>query len=124
MKTITLEEYHSLLRAQGVPKNHLAMRCPACGTIQSGQDLIDAGAGKDFDSIEKYLGFSCLGRFTHHKEPPKVKGTQEGCNWTLGGLFHIHELTVVTPDGEKHMRFEVCSPDEAKQHMEGAVVAQ
>lgn len=119
MKTITLDEYHTLLKAQKVPQIHLAMRCPMCGTIQSGNDLIKAGAGKDFEGIQGFIGFSCIGRWTHGKPPPreKDKGTQEGCNWTLGGLLRICNLEVVTSDGEKHYRFDVCTPEEAQAHM-------
>lgn len=117
MTTLTLEEYHAALKAQGVPKIHLCMKCPMCGTLQSAHDLITAGAGKDFDDVETYLGFSCLGRFTHMKPPPKEKGNQVGCNWTLGGLLSLHELTVVTPDGKKHARFELATPEEAQRHM-------
>jgi hypothetical protein len=58
-----------------------------------------------------------LGRFTHHLPPPKLKGTQVGCNWTLGGLFQMHALEVVTEDGERHPRFEVATPEEAKAHL-------
>lgn len=117
MKTQTLEEYHAGLKAQGVPIVHCAMRCPMCGTIQSAQDLIDVGAGKNFDEVEKYLGFSCVGRWTHQNPPPKEKGAQHGCNWTLGGLFQCHELVVVTPDGKNHPRFELATPTEAQAHM-------
>ena len=77
MRKITLEQFHSELRGQGVPKEHLAFKCPMCGTILSAFDLVKAGAGKDFDEVEKYLGFSCIGRWTHHKPPPKKRGTQE-----------------------------------------------
>lgn len=121
MKQQTLAEYHETLKAQGVPKEHLAMRCPMCGTIQSANDLIKAGAGKDFDDVERFLGFSCLGRFTHQKPPPNIKdGSQVGCNWTLGGLFRLHKLEVITPDGEKHPRFEPCTPQEAQSHRDSA----
>jgi hypothetical protein len=102
---------------EGVPIEHCAMRCPMCDTIQSATDLIAAGAGKNFDEIEKYLGFSCVGRWTHEKPPPAKKGTQQGCNWTLGGLFRTHKLTVTTPDGKAHARFELCTPEEAQAHM-------
>ena len=88
-----------------------------CGTIQSAFDLVKAGAGKDFDEVEKYLGFSCIGRWTHHKPPPKKRGTQVGCNWTLGGLFQTHELVVETPDAKQHPRFELATPQEAKSHI-------
>lgn len=116
MTKLTLEEFHAALKAQGVPIEYCAFRCPACGTIQNAQDLIDAGAGKNLDEVEKYLAFSCVGRFTHAGQPPRVKGTQTGCDWTLGGLFRLHDLAVVTPDGVEHPRFELCTPEEARAH--------
>jgi hypothetical protein len=118
MRTITLEQFHAELKAQGVPKMHLAFRCPICHTIQSAHDLIAAGAGKTFDEVQGYLGFSCVGRFTKAGPfDPKGKNNKpgNGCDWTLGGLLHLHELTVT--DGEqKHHRFEVVSPEEAQAH--------
>lgn len=116
-KTLTIEEFHSQLRAQGVPEEHLAFVCPMCGTIQSGFDLIAAGAGPTMDSVEKYLGFSCVGRWTHHKPPPEHKGTQSGCNWTLGGLFQFHVVEIRTPDGKLHPQFELATPEQAQVHM-------
>jgi hypothetical protein len=96
----------------------MAFKCPLCGTVQSAYDLIKAGAGKDFAEVEGYLGFSCVGRWTHKKAPPRKKGKQVGCNWTLGGLFRCHKLEVVTEDGVGHPRFEICTPEEAKSHYE------
>ena len=120
MRTITLEEYHNELKAQKVPRDHLAVKCPVCGTIQSAFDLIAAGAGKDFEEVEKYLAFSCVGRWTKagpfHRKGGKKSVPQTGCDWTLGGLFRLHNLEVITPDGKKHMRFECCTPEEAQQH--------
>lgn len=116
MKTMTLDEFKAAVLAQGVPHEHIAVVCPMCGTIQSGADLIAAGAGADFDAVEKYLGFSCVGRFTG-AESPRKKPDGKPCNWTLGGLFSLHKLEVVTPDGNRHPRFELASPDEAKAHM-------
>jgi hypothetical protein len=115
---MNLDEFQSALRAQGVPIEDCAFRCPMCGTVQSANDLIRAGAGKNLDEVEKFLAFSCVGRFTHLKDPPPKKdwGSQVGCNWTLGGLFQFHTLEVVTPDGKKHPRFELCTPEEAAQH--------
>jgi len=117
MRKITLEEFLAAIKAQGVPILHAAFRCPMCGTIQSAHDLIEAGAGKTFNGVEKYLAFSCVGRWTHHLPPPNVKGTQNGCNWTLGGFLPCHELVVVTPDGKEHPRFEPATPEEARAHM-------
>lgn len=101
---ITLEQFHARLLEQGMPTEHLAFRCPKCGTVQSVADLILAGAGEDVAAVEKYIGFSCVGRWSRAK----------GCDWTLGGLFQIHKLTVVTPDGMRHPSFEIATADEAK----------
>lgn len=118
MRTQTLDEFLAELKAQGVAKVDLAFKCPACGTIQSARDLIEAGAGADFDAVEGYLGFSCIGRFTHLRPPPRPlpDDYNGGCNWTLGGLFPIHKLEVVTADGKHHKRFEPATPDEAQRH--------
>ena len=115
-KTMTVTEFHARILDQGVTREDYAFRCPVCNTVQSAADLIEAGAGKTFEEVEKYLAFSCVGRFTG--AGPHVKGEPagRGCNWTLGGLFQIHTLEVETPDGECHPRFEVAPPEEAKAH--------
>jgi hypothetical protein len=117
MRTITVDEFKAEVKAQGVRSHeHVASRCVMCGTIQSGRDLIEAGAGKDFDEIEKYLGFSCVGRWTDAGPHKKGNPPGRGCDWTLGGLFTFADLAVVTPDGEKHLRFELATPEEAQAH--------
>jgi len=117
MTIYTLAEFHAALKAQGVPSSlHCVFICPMCGTLQSMQDLIDAGAGQTQEEVEPYTGFSCIGRFTHNQPPPLEKGTQNGCNWTLGGLFSLHTTTVVTEDGQKHPRFDLATPEQAQAH--------
>lgn len=95
MKEIALKEWEALLKSQGVPLVDVTFECPRCKTLQSANDLIKAGAGKTLDEVQPFLGYSCVGRWTKDK----------GCDWTLGGLFQIHELVVVTEDGVKHPRF-------------------
>lgn len=96
LQTMPLNEFHEALRSQGKERiEDVSFRCPRCGTLQSAQDLIEAGAGQDFADVEKYTAFSCIGRFD----------TEKGCDWTLGGLLQIHELQVQTEDGEMHPRF-------------------
>ena len=112
---VTLAEFHSSLKAQGVEREDLAFRCPMCRTVQSARDLIAAGAGRAFDDVERYLAFSCVGRWTGAGSP-RTEPDGKPCNWTLGGLFALHRLEVVTPDGKAQPRFEVASPDEAKHH--------
>lgn len=116
MRKITVDQFYAELKAQGVPRNHLAFICPACSTIQSMQDLLDSGKVST-EKVENYIGFSCVGRFTHQKPPPKKNGTQIGCNWTLGGLFSIHKLEIDTGDGKTNMLFEVATPKQAQEHM-------
>ena len=67
--------------------------CPRCKTEQSARDLHEL-AGLPKKDVEKYIGFSCIGRFN---------GAM-GCNWTLGGLFSIHEVEVAK-DGKNYPRF-------------------
>lgn len=113
VEKITVDEFRARLDAQGVSgRRHKAFKCPMCGTVQSMQTLIDAGAGPDEASAEKYIGFSCVGRFTDAGSPRKEPDGKP-CNWTLGGLFRLHKLEVQTPDGEYHPHFEVATPDEA-----------
>lgn len=116
METMTLAEFRAALKRQGVPSHeNFAFKCPMCGTVQSGADLIKAGAGETFDDVEKYLAFSCIGCFTG--APKKGESTGRGCNWTLGGLFRTHKLEVVTEDGEHHPRFALATAEEAQAHM-------
>lgn len=115
MERITVEELHSRFKAQGVSgRKDIAVKCPMCGTVQSMRSLIEAGAGETEDAVEKFVGFSCVGRFTN--AGPYKKGSKPGlgCDWTLGGLFQIHNTEVVTPEGKVHRYFEVASPEEAQ----------
>lgn len=109
MKTLTVEEFRAELKKQNVPNTEIKFVCPMCGTVQSANDLIAAGAGKTFEDVEKYIGFSCVGRFTGAGSPRK-KPDGKPCNWTLGGLFQFHKLEVITPDGKHHPHFEPVQP--------------
>lgn len=115
MKTMTLDEFHTACKAQAPSNDQIVFRCPMCKTLQTAADLIRAGAGKTFDEVETYLGFSCIGRFTGAGSPRKDPDGSP-CNWTLGGLFRVHQFEVVTPDGEHHPRFELATREEAEQH--------
>lgn len=117
MRTITVDQFQSELKAQGVRSHeHFAFCCPMCRTVQSARDLINAGAGKTFDDVQKYIAFSCVGRWTNAGPHKKGNAPGRGCDWTLGGLFQIQDLTVTTADGEKHPRFELATPEEARSH--------
>lgn len=114
---ITVAEFHSRLRAQGVAnQNHAALVCPICGTVQSMASLVEAGATKE--EAERLIGFSCEGRLTGAgpwpNKPNAKRRAVRGCDWSLGGLFKLHRLEV-TADGEPpHPRFEVATPEQAQ----------
>jgi hypothetical protein len=105
MKEMTLAEFHAAIKAQGVPREQAKFVCPMCGTAQCAADFIAAGAGATFEEVEKFIGFSCVGRFTGAPGPRKEPDGQP-CNWSLGGLLRLHTLEVVTPDGKHHPHFE------------------
>lgn len=113
---ITVAEFHARLKAQGVPNsNHAALVCPVCGTVQSMASLIAAGATPE--EAERQIGFSCEGRLTNagpFNPKNKAKGAR-GCDWSLGGLFRVHELEVLTEDGVAHPRFAVATPEQAQE---------
>ncbi len=115
MITMTLEEFHAACKAQAPSADVIVFKCPMCGTLQTARDLMAAGAGADFDAVERYLGFSCIGRFTRAGSP-RAKPDGNPCNWTLGGLFRTHRLEVITPDGKHHPRFELVERAEADEH--------
>jgi len=114
METLTLAEFLDRLKGQGVPRHHLAFRCAVCGTLQSMVSLAIAGVAPA--DCERFIGFSCVGRWTnagpHDGGPPGL-----GCDWTLGGLFQLHKLEVVTEDGVRHPRFVPATPAEAQDLM-------
>jgi hypothetical protein len=116
IQRITVAELHAAFRAQGVPsREDIAVRCPMCRTVQSLRSLIAAGAGATSDDVERFIGFSCVGRFTGAGSPPASGDADgKGCNWTLGGLFKTHKLVVVDEDGKEHPYFEPATPDEAQ----------
>lgn len=122
MRTITIGEFHAELKAHLTALGTkdlaaIAFRCPACNTVQNAHDLFAAGVGGTFGEVEKFLAYSCIGRWTNAGPATRESKPQEGkhgCDWTLGGLLRIQELIVVGPDGEEHPRFELATPGEAK----------
>lgn len=112
---MTVEQFHDAIKQQGVDQLDIAFVCPMCGCIQSPRDLIAAGAGDNFDAVGKYVAFSCVGRWTNAGSP-RTQQDGKPCNWTLGGLFTLHELEVVTSDGEHHPRFMPATAEQAQDH--------
>lgn len=100
MKRMTLQEFEGAIEAQGRKRQDVVFICPVCKTHQSAQDLVDAGIKKE--DVGRFVGFSCVGRWNKKK----------GCDWTLGGLFQMHELEVTGADGKAHPHFMPADPKE------------
>jgi len=100
-RQITLAEWQAEGERKFGPDQHnWAFVCPACNTPQTARDFYAAGFEPGKGEVNKYLGFSCIGRFTKAK----------GCDWTLGGLFQIHTLEVLVPlDSTPRRHFEFAS---------------
>jgi hypothetical protein len=116
MEKISLEEFHTRLKAQGLPREHLAFKCVMCGTVQSTASF--AAAGAPGDASERYIGFSCIGRITNAGPHQKNQPPGRGCDWSLGGLFRIHQLEIIDADGKHHPHFELATAEEARALME------
>lgn len=117
MKTITITEFHEAMKVQGMEpyKEDVAFVCPLCKTVQSIRSLENAGVKRE--DAEKYIGFSCEGRFRGAgpaKNGKPGKKDIRGCDWTLGGLFKLHTTEVIREDGTKHPIFELANQYEAK----------
>lgn len=113
MKTMTRDEFLEEAKRRFGPKaRYWKFVCPACGTVQSIQQLLDAGVTKE--KIDGVIGFSCIGRFTGQGDAgiaAKNRGEKwdKGCNWTLGGLLRIHQLEVLI-EGTARPTFQLAEP--------------
>lgn len=117
MITLTLAAFHEMLKAQGTASyEHLVFICPICSTPQCAADLIKLNVGSDMEAVEKYIGFSCIGRWTNAGPFKKTNPPNQGCDWTLGGLFSIRELDVETEDGKKQPHFMPATTEQARIH--------
>jgi len=95
MKKLTMKEFIAEGTEKfGEDRKQWKFVCPKCKTEQSAQDFFESGVEKEI--IDTQIGFSCIGR--------SVK--EVGCDWTLGGLFSIHELEIIDEEGDTHPMFE------------------
>jgi len=98
IKIINKTDFVNLARQRfGHDKKKWQFICPNCGTVQTEEQFIEHGV-TDYESV---VAFSCIGRY--------VDGI--GCNWTLGGLFKIHNLEVMDDDGKSYPFFDLAEPN-------------
>lgn len=101
MDVITLEDFKAkAIELFGKDPIKWKFKCPRCGESQSAEDFLDAGLDKN--DVEKYIGFSCIGRFIDVAE-------EKGCDWTLGGLFQMHDIEISDDNGKSHPHFDLAA---------------
>lgn len=64
--------------------------CVKCGNIQSIESMLEHNPNLEEKDLRNSVYFNCEGRLTD-----KI-----GCDWSLGGLFKIHQTEVKLPDGD------------------------
>ena len=79
----------------GEDSDKWSFKCPSCGHVQSIESIMKHDPSLKSDDIAQWINFSCEGRTN--------KG--QGCDWTLGGLFHVHKIEILR-DGRSHPTFE------------------
>lgn len=122
VETISIPQLHERMKAQGVSaREHIAFRCVVCGTVQSMASLAKAGVAED--KLENYAGYSCIGRFTNAGPWQKKDKPGKGCDWTLGGLFQLHNVEVINEEGKPQPIFDIATPEEA-QALERSLAAK
>lgn len=121
VERLPIINFYARLHAQRVHNSdHLAFICPVCGTVQSMASLIKAGASRDDAGC--MVGYTCEGYWTDIGPSPNANDRSSraearrlirGCDWSLANVFRVHELEVVTHDGEVIPWFRVASVEQA-----------
>lgn len=123
VERINSAEFKHRLQKQDVSaKRHWAFVCPICSTVQSVASLVAAGASPE--EAAHLIGFCCEGRFTNAGPWPMAcditpiafaRRKVRGCDWTLGGLFKIHTLEVISPEGDTSPWFSIATGQAARE---------
>lgn len=76
--------------------NDVEFRCPSCGHVQSVNSLMKNNLGLTKKDAYLAVFSKCEGRINK----------DYGCDWTLYGLLHIHNMIILNEDGGKIPAFD------------------
>ena len=79
----------------GKNKDDWIFECPSCKHKQSVNSVIEHNPELKKEDVRKWIYFNCEGRTNE----------ENGCDWTLGGLFQIHTLEILWEDNSKSKVF-------------------
>ena len=83
-------------RRFGSDRNDWAFECVACGHIQSARSVMTHGCTDASMTIRAWLTHNCEGRYNK----------SYGCDWSLGGMLHIHKVILISDKGVAYPMFE------------------
>lgn len=89
--------------------------CPICKHVQSMESVLAMREDMTPSEAEGYVYFSCEGRFAPGSGKAFGKTVPDpkiGCDYTLGGLFKIARVEVVTPEARILPVFEFDGAEE------------
>mgnify|MGYP001021170312 CR=1 FL=1 len=128
METVTLEEFQARCWAQGVPWEHVAFKCPQCGTVQSMASLMLMGC--PIPEAESALGVKCEGHYSGSGPFGPIRTLAfvppRGCKMSLtdpAPVLHSHAGLKVVMGNFSYPLFALATPGEA-QVLKAALYAQ
>lgn len=68
----------------GEDPDNWKFKCPICGHIQSIKSVLEHGPSLERQKVQDWIHYNCEGRINEGY----------GCDWTLGGFFHVHKVEV------------------------------
>jgi hypothetical protein len=124
IKTLNFKEWFEIgTKLYGDKIINWKFKCVMCKKSQTAKDFMDAGI--EWDKVDGYIGFSCIGRVNGKGKPylsgKNIKKFPHGCDWTLGGLFVVAGL-IIMKDGKEYRRFDfadsIATPQKAEDEKE------
>ena len=86
MKKLSHREWiNEAIELFGKDSKNWSFVCPSCGHIQSIKSVLEHNPSLDLKDVQNWIHYNCEGRYNEGN----------GCNWTLGGLFHIHKIEII-----------------------------
>ncbi len=109
----------------GPDRKQWKFQCVACGHEQSVVSIRAAHPELTADRVDGVVTFSCEGRLaTPPRKREKRPDPAKGCDWTLGGLFQIHQLEVADPDGGGYVPMFEYAHEKARTMVEACAITE
>lgn len=104
IKPIPLSEWHAKARELfGEKARYWRFICPACKTVQTGKQFMDAGCSEE--EAKNSIAVECIGRWLSKEKSQKAFGEKKRiqgkpCDYAGYGLFKLNPVPVLFDDGK------------------------